>query len=322
MAIYHLHIKSISRSDGRTATGAAAYRAGERIRDERTGVLHNHAHRVDVSHKEIVLPARLHGVEPEWVKERASLWNAAERAEGRRNARVAREYEVALPAELTPAQRVHLAQTFARELADRHNTAVDLAVHEPRPAGDARNHHAHLLETTREIRAEGFGAKSGLDMQQRTRQQRALPPAIVEFNLIRERWAARVNEALQAAGLSERVDHRSYQARGIDREPMAHIPYAAVQSERHGMRSEIAERLRESYRERVQQRLQREQEAERTAGPTAEPSPPAASSGPQTLEELRQRAREAWLQMRQAMSQSARSPDALERGVDDADLSL
>jgi ATP-dependent exoDNAse (exonuclease V) alpha subunit len=322
MAIYHMHIKSISRSDGRTATGAAAYRAGERIRDERTGVLHNHTRRLDVSHKEIVLPSRLQGVEPQWVKERASLWNAAEHAEGRRNARVAREYEVALPAELTPAQRVRLAQTFARELADRHDTAVDLAVHEPRPAGDARNHHAHLLETTREIRDEGFGAKAGLDMSQRSRQQRALPPAIVEFNLIRERWAACVNEALRGAGLSERVDHRSYQAQGIDREPMPHIPYAAVQSERHGMRSEIAERLRVSYCERVQQRLQQQRELERTGDLAAEPSTPVASTGPQTLDELRQRAREAWLQMRQAMPRSAQPLDTLERGVDDQDLSL
>ena len=59
MAIYYLHTKSISRSAGRSATAAAAYRAGERIRDERTGVLHNHSRRQDVNHAEILLPSRL-----------------------------------------------------------------------------------------------------------------------------------------------------------------------------------------------------------------------------------------------------------------------
>src|SRR5665213_2004481 len=260
MAIYHLQIKSISRSAGRSATGAAAYRAGERIRDERTGVLYNYSSRRDVSYKEIVLPRRSATHQLEWAKDRAALWNAAERAETRRNSRVAREYEVALPPELSAAQRVQLALAFSRELADRHDVVVDLAVHEPRPAGDPRNYHAHLLTTTREISDAGLGAKGGLDMNHTTRQQRGLPPGIVEFNSIRERWALLTNEALHVAGLSLQVDHRSYHAQGIDREPHPHIPYAAIQAERHGLRSEIAEHLRERYRVRVQERAQRREQ--------------------------------------------------------------
>src|SRR3974377_2245845 len=124
MAIYHLHIKSISRSDGRSAKGAAAYKSGERIRDERTGKLHSHTGRRDVVHKEIVLPKHLGGKAPEWARDRARLWNAVEQAEGRRNARLAREYEIALPAELNGGQRAQLARTFAQELADRHRTVI------------------------------------------------------------------------------------------------------------------------------------------------------------------------------------------------------
>jgi ATP-dependent exoDNAse (exonuclease V) alpha subunit len=278
LAIFHLQIKSISRGAGRSATAAAAYRAGERIRDERTGMLHNYSRRIDVSHTEILLPSRLSSANCAWATQRASLWNAAERAERRSDARVAREYQVALPAELNGAQRLQLARDFARELAERHNVAIDLAVHAPRPAGDPRNHHAHLLATSREVTAAGLGAKAGLDMQSEDRQHLGLPVGIAEIKAVCERWAVLSNEALAAAGLEVRIDHRSLRSQGIDREPM-HIPFAAVQMERRGLRSEVAERIRERYRERVQARQARSQGLD--------------------PEVVRRHAREAWLQLRE-----------------------
>src|SRR5579863_8124947 len=128
MAIFHLDINSISRSAGRSATAAAAYRAGERIRDERTGKLHNYSRRTDVTHTEILLPSRLGPHDAMWARDRAQLWNAAEAAERQRNSRVAREFQVSLPHELSVEQRRELARRFALELADRHNVAVDLAI--------------------------------------------------------------------------------------------------------------------------------------------------------------------------------------------------
>jgi len=113
MAIFHFNIKPIGRSMGQSATSAAAYRAGERIRDERTGTLYNHSRRQDVRHTEIFLPSKFNGSSIEWARDRASLWNAAEAAEKRRNSRVAREYQAALPAELTAEQRLALARSFA-----------------------------------------------------------------------------------------------------------------------------------------------------------------------------------------------------------------
>jgi len=290
LAIFHLQIKSISRGAGRSATAAAAYRAGERIRDERTGLLHNYSRRTDVSYKEILLPSRLHGADCAWAADRASLWNAAERVESRRNARVAREYQVALPAELNPEQRLQLARTLARELADRYNVAVDLAVHAPRAAGDPRNHHAHLLATSREVTAAGFGAKAGLDMESDERQRRGLPAGIAEIRAVRERWAVLSNEALAAAGLEGRVCHRSLRAQGIDREARPHIPFAAIQLERRGLRSEIAERIRERYRVRVQARQ-------------------AAAQG-LDLQTVRRQAREAWLQLRGQAAAELGQPQA------------
>ena len=298
MAIFHLQIKSISRGAGRSATAAAAYRAGERIRDERTGVLHNYSRRTDVSHKEILLPSRLQGAGSAWATDRASLWNAAEHVEQRRDARVAREYQVALPAELNAAQRLQLARAFSRELADRYNVAVDLAVHAPRAAGDARNHHAHLLATSREVTPAGFGAKAGLDMASDERRRRGLPMGIAEIKAIRERWAVLSNQALAAAGLGVRIDHRSLRAQGIDREPIPQIPFGLIQMERRGLRSEIAERIRERYRARVEARQARA--AERSA----------ETSQRLNLDEIRRQAREAWLQLR---GRAAQQPDPAQR---------
>jgi ATP-dependent exoDNAse (exonuclease V) alpha subunit len=293
MAIFHLHTMSISRGAGRSAPAAAAYRAGERVRDERTGVLHNHAHRTDVSHKEILLPSSLQGADCAWATDRTSLWNAAERAEVRHDARVAREYQVTLPFELSADERLRLARSLAQELAERHNVAIDLAVHAPPEAGDPRNHHAHLLATSREVTASGFGGKAGLDMAGSERQRRGLPVGIAEIKAVRERWATLSNQAFEAAGLQVRIDHRSLRAQGIDREPRPYIPAQAFYMERRGLHSEVAERIREHYRARVAARLAR-------AAGQAGAQPPAPGVD---LEHVRRQAREAWLELR------ARAPD-------------
>src|SRR5580693_5160775 len=105
VAIYYFNIKFFGRGTGGRATSAAAYRAGERIRDERTGEVFDHSHRTDVLHKEIVLPSKYAAADMSWIHDRSTLWNAAESAESRKNARVAREYLVALPHELTHTGR-------------------------------------------------------------------------------------------------------------------------------------------------------------------------------------------------------------------------
>jgi hypothetical protein len=258
MAIFHLDIKPVTRSTGRRATSSAAYRAGESIRDERTGTVYDHRERRDVLHKEIILPQKLDrpGAGMEWARDRATLWNAAEKIEKQSNSRVAREYLAALPAELSPERRIRLARTFSREIADRYNVAVDLAIHEPRPGGDPRNFHAHLLATTRELTPDGLGAKTGIDMAGGVRSELGLPPSRQEFVTLRARWAELTNEALREANIEARVDHRSLRAQGSDREPKPRIPIAAIAMERRGERSEAAERIRERYRARVAAREQ------------------------------------------------------------------
>jgi ATP-dependent exoDNAse (exonuclease V) alpha subunit len=327
MAVYFLNLKTFGRSNGSSAVSAAAYRAGERIRDERSGKTYDHSDRQDVMHKEIILPAQFSADEMSWARDRANLWNMAESAETRKNARVAREYLVALPVELSTDQRLGLVRGFSQELSDRYRFAVDLAIHAPRdfPGSDPRNFHAHLLATTREITLEGLGAKTTVEWNDENRQDAGLGPAINELLHVRRRWASATNEALRDASIEARVDHRTLQAQGIDREPGPHIPRAAFEMERHGYRSELADRLREQYQARVDSRLQRSAALKGTVEKELGAGIAAKSKGlensqsrenSQSLEEIRRQARESWLRLRQGQADSTR-PDTLDRARDD-----
>ena len=303
MATFLMQITPIRRSAGRSAAASAAYRAGERLRDERSGKVYSHVSRRDVLHTAIFVPERFAGQQLEWASSRERLWNTAERAEKRHDARVAREFMVALPAELDPKQRIALARAFSREVTERYGVAVDLAVHAPRAGGDPRNFHAHILTTTREVTPAGLGAKAGLDMTSVNRRGRGLPDHRAEYVNIRERWAQLANSALRDAGVDARIDHRSLVAQGIDREPRPRIPQVPFWMERLGVRSEVADALRAQYRERVQRRLSRAQERDVTrpkaraadadvSGALTKPVPSA------DLAEVRRQAREAWLALR------------------------
>ena len=183
----------ISRSQGRSVTAASAYRSGELIHDHRTGLDFDYRARSGVEHVEILAPAHA----PDWVHDRSELWNRVEAAETRKNSQLAREVRVALPAELSHEARVELVRAFCqRSFVDR-GMVADIALHAPGLTGDERNHHAHILLTTREIDAEGFTTKN--------RDWNAV--AVLED--WREAWARDSNAALERAGVEDRVDHRT-----------------------------------------------------------------------------------------------------------------
>lgn len=244
MASYHLSVKTISRSQGRSATAAAAYRAGARIVDERTGVIHDYQHRHGVEAAVLVLP----DTAPDWASDRAHLWNAAELAETRKNSTVAREFEIALPAELDAGERQRLAVDFAHELVLRHGCAADVAIHRPGRAGDSRNHHAHLLLTTRRLTAAGFTEK--------TRELDNLKSG--EIGRWRARFAEVQNARLREAGVAAQVDHRRLEAQAIDREATLHLGPTATALERRG----VPTRLGESNRAVQASHAERQREAE------------------------------------------------------------
>jgi ATP-dependent exoDNAse (exonuclease V) alpha subunit len=246
VAIYHLSVKTISRSAGRSATAAAAYRAGVEITDERTGEIHDYTRKGGVESAELVLPAGA----PEWAADRAALWNAAEQAETRKNSTVAREFEIALPEELSPAERARLARDFARELVERHGCAADVCIHAPGKDGDDRNHHAHILLTTRRLGPEGLTEKTRELDDQKTGSK-----LVTQW---RERFAALTNERLRENGIEARVDHRTLEAQGIEREPTRHLGPAATAIER---RTGQPSHKRQQHNEDALERLQRAREA-------------------------------------------------------------
>jgi ATP-dependent exoDNAse (exonuclease V) alpha subunit len=216
MSIMFFKVRSLSRAKGHNAVAKSAYISRSRVRDERLGRTHDYRRIPGLQHREIVLPSGIEASDGSWMKDRAQLWNAAEAAEPARNSRVGREYTLALPHELPPEARRELARGFARQIADRYGVAVDVAVHGPTAKGDPRNHHAHLLASTREITAEGFGPKATMEMNSSTRRNRGLGHVATEFRELRSLWAGRANEHLREAGLETRLEPRS--RRTIERE--------------------------------------------------------------------------------------------------------
>ncbi|TAU37674.1 Ti-type conjugative transfer relaxase TraA [Rhizobium leguminosarum] len=231
MAIYHFSMKPIARSGGRSAVASAAYRAAERLTNERDGLTHDFSNRTGVEHAEIVLPA---GSSAYWAMKRSALWNAAERAEKRSDARIAREFEIALPHELTPDQRLVLTRAFAENLANRYGAAVDFAIHRPGGGGDIRNSHAHLMMTTREVREAGLGDKTLLERENRWLLANHLPPSQLQLKDLRQAWEHLANTHLERAGLDIRIDHRSHLEAGITIEPTEHVGVHATEINRQG----------------------------------------------------------------------------------------
>jgi len=196
MAIYHLRASVISRSAGRSATAAAAYRSGTEIEDRRTGLSFDYAAKGGVEYTEILAPDHA----PDWVSDRLELWNRVEESETRKNSQVAREIRVALPSELSAEERAELVRGFCQSAFVERGMVADFAIHEPSSTGDERNYHAHIMLPTREIDAEGFTTKNrdwnGKDVLEDWRSS----------------WAEASNEALERSGQDERIDHRTLEA--------------------------------------------------------------------------------------------------------------
>ncbi|MBW4091871.1 MAG: Ti-type conjugative transfer relaxase TraA [Proteobacteria bacterium] len=224
MAIYHLSVKVISRADGRSAVAAAAYRAAEALPDDRLGRTHDFTHKAGVIHSEILLPEGA----PARLLDRATLWNAVEAGEKRKDAQLVREIEISLPRELSQPEAIRLAQDFVREQFVAHGMVADLNVHLVRTASGEEQLHAHVMLTMRGVGPDGFGKK----VREWNRTE-----VLVGW---RERWAALANERLAEQGHDIRVDHRSLAAQGIGLEPQNKIGPAGARREARGEDAERA----------------------------------------------------------------------------------
>lgn len=240
MAIYHCTTKPISRAGGRSATASSAYRAGEKIVDTRTGEIHDYTKKSGVEYSEIIKPKSLKQIE---IK-RDDLWNLSEHTEKRKDARVAREFVIALPNELTPEKRKEVAQSFTKYLADRYSVVADLAIHQPNRKGDDKNHHAHIMITTRKAEVVSgelqLTEKADLELSNTKRKSLGMKATQEDIKEIREKWADIANRALKQSGIKERIDHRSYEDQGKEMIPTKHEGAQVTEMRRKGVITGIA----------------------------------------------------------------------------------
>lgn len=228
MAIYHLSAKPpISRSVGRSAVAAAAYRAGQRIVDERTGDVHDYTKKRGVLSASLLLPGGgQHG-------DRMAFWNAVERHHKRKDAVLAREVVVALPAELPTSEAEGLALELAQEIADRYQVAVDCAVHLPSSkSGDERNVHAHILMTACHVESDGTLGKKAVDLDPIHCKRAGVQDSVA---WLRPRWSEMVNAKLSEHGSQSRVTHVSNKAQGKHELPTVHVGVGAGSGARRAL---------------------------------------------------------------------------------------
>lgn len=313
MRVYEMtaHLQKISRSKGRTATAAAAYRSCSLINCTREGQVHDFRRKQGLEASAIVLPTGA----PSWAANRADLWNAAELRE-RNGARgpnagtfkaravTAREVVFGFPAELSAVGRIDVAQAVARHLAQAHELAADYAIHKPGKDGDQRNHHCHMMMTTRRLTANG--------LEKKAREWDDVRAGRETVAALRAFLAQTMNAALAREGKAGEVhvEHRSLSARGGSRVATKHQGPGKTTAQRNRARQDRTLWTRET-RERQVDRHARER-AKVTPG-----SPAAHALAEKHQREDRQldRAVES-RQERDRIAESVHRRAQAERGID------
>ena len=248
MTLHFSDTKSFSRKQNKSAVASIAYRSGMKLHDERNDKTHNYeARKNDVLSADIILPSAFLGADIEL--DRATIWNNAERAEKRKDARVAREWLINLPHQLDEETRKQLAHSFAQKLADRYNVIADCCIHKPsdkeiKKGADPRNFHAHIMLTTREIDIENgqiiFTKKAISELSDTDRKKLGLSRMSDEMTAIKQIWDDTANPVLEAHGLSK-MDYRSHKEKGDDLLPQVKMGVNATQLERQGKRTRLGD---------------------------------------------------------------------------------
>jgi len=252
--LFHSHVQIITRGKGKSAVAAAAYRAGETIKNEYDGMVHDYTRKRGIVYTEIMLPQYA----PAEYKDRAVLWNAVERIEKADNSQLARELDIALPIELTREQNISLARDYVKQTFVDKGMCADLCVHDTGKG----NPHIHIMLTMRPFAENGkWGNKQKkeyiLDHDGNKiydpikRQYKCRSVASTDWNNRtkadewRAAWEDMANAALKRYGFDGRIDRRSYEEQGIEKIPTVHMGVAATQMERQGIRTERGDINRE-----------------------------------------------------------------------------
>lgn len=207
MAVFHVSAQMIGRSSGRSSVACAAYRSGQELTDERLGKTFDYSRKDGVLDAQIFVPANA----PAWMLDREKLWNAVEAKEHRKDAQLAREFQISLPRELTIEQNKSLIHDYVKQAFVSRGMVADVCLHVERASDGGAQPHAHIMLTTREVTPDGFGKKA------REWNDKAL---LVEQRAL---WETVANHHLALNGHDMRIDHRTLEAQGIDLLPQTKI---------------------------------------------------------------------------------------------------
>ena len=234
VAIYHFNAQIISRSSGKSSTAAAAYRARDKVYDERTGLNFDYSYKDSANHCQILAPNHAQ----EWVYNREVLWNKVEAAERRKDSQLAREINIALPVELSREEKIELGLSFVKNQYVSQGMVADVAFHDL----DSHNPHFHVMLTTRQLEGEGFA----LTKEKAWRPDFAYGQAKSDL-LVQERssWQDYANAALERAGKTERIDHRTLLAQGLEHIPQIHLGAKVAAMEKKGISTTVGDEYRQ-----------------------------------------------------------------------------
>ncbi len=225
MAIYHFSAKVVSRANGSSAVASAAYRSASELHDDRLNRDHDFSNKAGVIHSEVMLPQGA----PERLNDRTTLWNEVEAGEKRKDAQLAREVEFSIPREMNEKQGVQLVRDFVKKQFVDRGMVADLNVHWDNAKDGMPKPHVHVMLAMRDVGPEGFGKKN---------RDWNSTELLKDW---REAWSAHVNERMAELGLEGRIDHRSYEAQGIELEPQHKIGPAASRRPEQGLEAERIE---------------------------------------------------------------------------------
>lgn len=230
MAIFHMSFSNISAGKGRSAIASAAYRSGEKLFDQKEGRSYFYARSV-MPESFILTPKNA----PEWASDRERLWNEVERKDRRANSRYAKEFNVALPVELSEDEQKELLTKYVQENFVDEGMVADVAIHRDHPD----NPHAHVMLTNRPFNPDGtWGLKSKREnildengnktYTGNSRFPRSRKVWLVDWdkkekiNQWRHNWAVSVNQVLEQKNIPDRISEKSFIEQGIDDTPMQH----------------------------------------------------------------------------------------------------
>jgi hypothetical protein len=220
VAIYHMSVQIIRRSDGGSAVASAAYRATEKLRDETTAETFDYRPKVHAIASGIMTPEGA----PLWTHDRGTLWNEVEKKENRKNSQFCREINIAIPNELKN-EAVSIVEEYIKKNFINVGLIADYAIHHPSKKGDERNIHAHIMVTKRKMTPTGWG-----DMYREADDAKTSKTVL---NAWRKSWETVCNDKLKKLGV-DLISCETLEAQGIARAPQQHMGKAATAIERRG----------------------------------------------------------------------------------------